>query len=70
MGCKAWMLNDMGLKDWFVEDKTGNSSVKVQCTGCKRITVVKISNGTSFEKWNKNTKCGQCNVKNCWTTLD
>ena len=60
----------MGFKDWFVDDKTGNSSLKVQCTGCKRITVVKIPTGKSFEKWNKDTKCGQCNVKNCWTTLD
>ena len=34
-------------------------SFKVQCTGCSRITVVKIPSGKSFEKWNKDTKCGQ-----------
>lgn len=60
----------MGFKDWFVDDKTGNASVKVQCTGCKRITVVKIPSGKSFEKWNNDTKCGQCNVKNCWTKVE
>jgi hypothetical protein len=59
----------MGFKDWFVEDKTGNSSLKVQCTGCSRITVVKIPSGKSFEKWNKDTKCGQCNGINCWNKL-
>ena len=43
MGCKAWMLNDMGFKDWFVEDKTGNSSVKVQLTHPKTDHLVNYS---------------------------
>ena len=32
----------MGFKDWFVDENTGNTSVKVQCTGCQRITVEKF----------------------------
>jgi hypothetical protein len=51
----------MGFKDWFVDDNTGNYSVKVQCIGCQRVTVVKIPSGKTFEKWSEKTKCGQCN---------
>ena len=59
----------MGFKDWFVDDKTGNTSLKVQCTGCSRITVVKIPSGKSFEKWNEKATCSQCNGINCWNKV-
>jgi len=59
----------MGFKDWFVDDSTGNESVKVQCSGCNRVTVVKIPSGKSFEKWNKDTKCGQCNASSSWSQV-
>ncbi len=60
----------MGFKDWFVNDNTGNISVKVQCTGCNRVTVVKIPSGKSFEKWNKDAKCSQCNASSSWVKAD
>lgn len=60
----------MGFKDWFVDDDSGNASVKVQCTGCQRITVVKIPSSKPFEKWNEKAQCSQCNGTNCWTKLE
>lgn len=60
----------MGIKDWMMGDKTGNESVKVKCTSCNRFTVVKISHSKSFEKWNSETKCGQCNTGNCWEKVE
>ena len=59
----------MGFKDWFMGDDTGATSVKVQCTSCNRITVVKIPSSKSFEKWNESTTCGHCNSTNSWTKL-
>lgn len=56
----------MGFKDKFVGDNTGNVSIKVQCTGCERITVVRIPSGKSFEKWNEKTTCSLCGGKKCW----
>ncbi|HEY5736350.1 MAG TPA: hypothetical protein VIS47_07310 [Nitrosopumilus sp.] len=56
----------MGFKDFFVNDKTGNVSVKVQCTGCQRITTVRIPSGKSFEKWNEKAKCSICGAAKCW----
>lgn len=56
----------MGFKDRFVGDNTGNISVKVQCTGCSRITVVRIPSGKSFEKWNEKAKCSICDASKCW----
>ena len=36
----------MGFKDWFMEDKSRETySVKVTCTNCNRVTVVKIPQG-------------------------
>ena len=60
----------MGFKDLFVDDKTGNYSVKVKCTGCERITVVKIPSGKSFEKWNEKTNCSQCNADSSWVKVE
>lgn len=60
----------MGFKDLFVNDKTGNYSVKVKCTGCERITVVKIPSGKSFEKWNKKAMCSQCNADSSWVKVE
>ncbi len=58
----------MGFKNWFVDDNSGNYSVKVQCTGCQRITVVKIPSSKTFEKWSEKSKCGQCSGH--WSKLD
>jgi hypothetical protein len=58
----------MGFKDWFVDEKSGNYSVKIQCIGCKRITVVKIPASKTFEKWSEKSKCGQCSGS--WEKLD
>ncbi len=52
----------MGFKDLFTGNDTGNYSLKVTCTSCDRITVVKIPNGKTFEKWSKNAKCENCNI--------
>ena len=60
----------MGFKDRFVDDKSGNYSVKIQCTGCNRITVVKIPSSKTFEKWREGTSCGQCNAKDCWVRVE
>jgi hypothetical protein len=60
----------MGFKDWFVDENTGNTSVKVQCTGCQRITVVKIPSNKTFEKWNEKAKCSQCDAKKCWNKVE
>jgi len=60
----------MGFKDFFVNDNTGNVSVKVQCTGCKRITTVRIPSGKSFEKWNEKAKCSICGASKCWEKFD
>ena len=59
----------MGFKDLFVGDNTGNYSAKVKCTICNRITVVKIPQGKTVEKWSKSTKCGQCNASDSWTSV-
>jgi len=59
----------MGFKNWFVNNNTGNYSVKVQCTGCNRVTVVKIPSGRTFEKWREAVKCGQCNATK-WVKID
>ena len=60
----------MGFKDWFMGDDQGAVPVKVQCTSCNRITVVKIPSSKTFEKWNEKTECGDCNNSNCWKKLD
>ena len=60
----------MGFGDRFVGDNTGNALVKVQCSGCQRITTVKIPNGKSFEKWNEKTKCGDCGASRCWVEFE
>jgi hypothetical protein len=60
----------MGFNDIFVGNKTGNVSVKVQCTGCQRITVVKIPSGKSFDKWNEKAKCTLCGAKKCWEKFE
>jgi len=59
----------MGFKDWFVDEKTGNYPVKVKCTGCNRVTVVKVPSNKTFEKWSNATKCGQCNTAS-WVKAD
>jgi len=56
----------MGFKDLFVGDKTGNVSIKVKCTGCERVTVVRIPSGKTFEKWNEKATCSLCGGKSCW----
>jgi hypothetical protein len=60
----------MGFTDRFVGDKPGNAPIKVKCTGCDRVTVVKIPSGKSFEKWNSKAKCEQCDATKCWVKLD
>ncbi len=60
----------MGFGDKFVGDATGNISVKVQCTGCQRITVVRIPSGKSFDKWNEKTKCTLCDAAKCWVKFE
>ena len=60
----------MGFKDKFVDGKSGNYSVKIQCTECRRVTVVKIPSRKTFEKWSEGISCGQCNAKNCWVRAD
>ena len=59
----------MGFKDWFVDENAGNTSVKVQCTGCQRITVVRIPSNKTFEKWNEKAKCSQCNTSGSWVNV-
>lgn len=56
----------MGFKDLFVGGDGGNVSIKVQCTGCQRITVVKIPSGKDFAKWNEKASCSHCHGTNCW----
>ena len=56
----------MGFKDLFVGGNSENIPVKVQCTGCQRITVVKIPSNKPFAKWNEKASCGHCNATNCW----
>jgi len=50
----------------FVGGNEGNIPVKVKCTGCQRITVVKIPSDKDFAKWNAKSSCGQCGATNCW----
>ena len=56
----------MGFKDLFVGGDSGNVSVKVRCTKCERITVVRIPSGRDFAKWNEKAGCGHCNATGCW----
>ncbi len=61
----------MGFKDWFMEDKSRETySVKVTCTNCNRVTVVKIPQGKTIEEWSKHTKCGDCNTKDSWVKMN
>ena len=60
----------MGFKAFFVNDNTGNVSIKVKCTGCQRITTVRIPSGKSFEKWNEKAKCSICGAAKCWEKFD
>ena len=59
----------MGFKDLFVGGDGENVSVKVQCSGCQRITVVKIPSNKDFAKWNEKASCGQCGAKQCWSKV-
>ena len=56
----------MGFKDLFVGGNSGNVPIKVKCTGCERITVVKIPSDKDFAKWNEKASCGHCHATNCW----
>jgi rRNA maturation endonuclease Nob1 len=56
----------MGFKDRFTGNETSNVSVKVQCTGCKRITTVRIPSDKTIEKWNEKAICSICGGKSCW----
>jgi len=60
----------MGFGDRFVGNKIQNESVKVQCTGCQRITVVKIPPGKAFDKWNEKAKCTICGAEKCWKKFE
>ncbi len=61
----------MGFKGWFMGDNTGKSyAVKVMCTNCSRVIVVKISQGKTFEKWSKRAKCGNCDTTDSWKRTD
>lgn len=60
----------MGFGDRFVGNKIQNESVKVQCTGCQRITVVKIPPGKPFDKWNEKAKCTICGASKCWEKFE
>jgi hypothetical protein len=58
------------LQDLVTKDEKGNEtsnvSVKVQCTGCKRITTVRIPSDKTIEKWNEKATCSLCGGKSCW----
>ena len=60
----------MGFGDRFVGNKLGSVSIKVQCTGCQRITVVRLPPGKSFEKWNEKATCSVCNGSKCWKKFE
>ncbi len=59
----------MGFLDRFVGNNVGNVPIKVQCTGCQRITVVKIPSAKTFEKWNEKATCSQCGAAKCWVQV-
>ncbi len=60
----------MGFKDRFIGNEISNVSVKVKCTGCQRITVVKIPPGKAFDKWNEKANCTICGAKKCWEKFE
>lgn len=60
----------MGFKDMFVGDKTGNVSIKVKCTGCERVTVVRIPSDKTIEKWNEKATCSHCGGASCWKKFE
>ncbi len=62
-------MKNNGFNDIFVGNKTGNVSVKVKCTGCKRITVVKIPAGKRLIN-EMRKQCTLCGAKKCWEKFE